>query len=283
MTRSRDPFYEFVKIKPIDITGAVRLYIGFSSAILVKLLRLKKRLTNYQIPGAFVPGSSTMIVRIEGFYAEIRPRTGDLVIIAGMHEPITSSWFKVNNGDTVVDVGAHIGRYSLGAATNAERVIAIEPDPTNFSLLERNLKLNHFANVTALNIAASESEGDKVLFEQSGDNTGTSSLEANWAARANLHDNRAEVKVHCRPLDDIIRLLKVNHIEWLKIDVEGHELSVLKGAPKTLGITSRMIIEVSDQNKEPCSALLKSAGFTLISKESGLLVSNWFAVKAGGM
>ena len=65
--------------------------------------------------------------------------------------------FCPKEGDIVVDVGAHIGRYTLIAANRVGRngkVVAVEANPDNFEMLNNNVKLNRLTNVTSLNYAA---------------------------------------------------------------------------------------------------------------------------------
>ena len=75
--------------------------------------------------------------------------------------------FVPNQGDTVIDVGAHAGRYSIISSMkvgNTGRVIAIEPDPQMFLLLKRNLALNNLNNVMTLNCAVYSTNGKVKLY-----------------------------------------------------------------------------------------------------------------------
>ncbi len=272
---ARDSFYSFLRVRPLTIGDALRLYVGFAASFLLKITRLKRRLKNYQNPGAFVPGSSKMRVRVGSVLAMIRPKTGDLVIISGLHEPLATSWFKAKEGQTVVDIGAHIGRYALEAASKAAIVIAVEPDPSNFKLLEQNIRINGFRNVALLNAAVSSSAGRRTLYPQIGDNTGTSSLEPGWVPRARREVGVRGTSVECRTLDDIVSSFHIESIDWLKLDVEGHEVHVLEGGRNALSLTRNLIVEVSEENKKKCMQLIKMAGLRVESIEEGARVSNW--------
>ena len=72
--------------------------------------------------------------------------------------------FSPKEGDVVIDVGAHIGPYTLKASKRVGlngKIIAIEADPENFDILNRNIQLNKLTNVIALNYAVYSKE-DKI-------------------------------------------------------------------------------------------------------------------------
>ncbi len=122
----------------------------------------------------------------------------------------------------VVDVGANIGNHALFFAEHYDRVIAIEPNPRVFELLAFNAKLR--GNIRPLNIGASD-VNDELLLAFETDNWGGGRLAS---SRGEL--NRANnVPVKVRRLDDLSEL-DSRPVGLLKIDVEGHELRVLKGA-----------------------------------------------------
>lgn len=71
---------------------------------------------------------------------------------------------KINSNDYVLDIGAHVGIFTLYASNKARGVIALEPHPINFRYLKINLKLNDLDNVTPLNIAVSNYDGFGELY-----------------------------------------------------------------------------------------------------------------------
>lgn len=80
-----------------------------------------------------------------------------LSILSGTFEPFMEYWFRPQNIQIVVDVGAHIGRYTLLAAKavgKGGKVIALEPNHLNYQRLLSNVRLTNFDNVIALNLAA---------------------------------------------------------------------------------------------------------------------------------
>jgi FkbM family methyltransferase len=115
--------------------------------------------------------------------------------------------------DTFVDVGAHIGSYSLYASRYARRVIAVEPNPATFSRLLENIGLNG-AQIDARNIGASDKRETLRLHLQGETNAGGCSFV--------IEHGKGDVEVPCLPLGDICP-----QIDILKLDVEMMEYRVL--------------------------------------------------------
>lgn len=138
-----------------------------------------------------------------------------------------NEWLK--EGDWAVDVGANVGSYTLrmSALVGASgRVIAFEPVPATFELLAVNVMRAPFANVTLLNAAASSSQNvvSMELPTYSG-----SKLENPHQARLSISGT---LRVLCFSIDSL-QLSK--SIRLIKVDAEGHELSVLQGLSVVLG------------------------------------------------
>lgn len=264
-------------LRPVGLNSFLRFYLALAfSLFLVVFARSRFRST-----GHLTLGRSRLRVTTSGVLVEVQPGNNSLALLAGAHEPRTTSWFRVKPGDVVVDVGAHVGRYSLIAAKNASRVISIEPDPSNFALLESNIKLNGFSNILPMKLAASNNPGRRRFYLSGGGDSGTSSLEKSWSWALDKGVTRRELDVECETLDRLVMSLKLDHIDWLKVDVEGHELAVLEGARDTLGMTGKLILEVAEGNEAECNKIVEEAGFRLIAadegpKEQGLRSSsNW--------
>ncbi len=140
-------------------------------------------------------------------------------------EPLTMH-FLMNNirrDDIVLDVGAHIGIYTVHLAKKAKHVIAVEPEPQNLNLLIKNIKLNNVSSkVTILPVAACDYDGVAELYLHEA--SGRHSLKPIKDGGAGI------IKVKCRKLGSLLRnKLSINEVNIIKIDVEGSEASVLKG------------------------------------------------------
>jgi hypothetical protein len=77
-------------------------------------------------------------------------------MIRGTYEPYVQSILSRIKPNVVVDVGAHLGYYSLKLSKIASKVIAVEPHPSNFYWLQRNVKLNSVHNVEPIKVALSD-------------------------------------------------------------------------------------------------------------------------------
>jgi FkbM family methyltransferase len=135
---------------------------------------------------------------------------------------------------TVIDVGAHAGSYTR--ATRAAfgpraRIHCFEPNPALFSSLLPRLAGD--AGTTCHQVALGRAVGTATLFlDQPGSSRGSLIRETfDITRRPPAHSHEVSVKT----LDQAARELGIDHIDLLKIDVEGHELAVLQGAEELLG------------------------------------------------
>ena len=177
-------------------------------------------------------------------------------------EPEVTSVFRPRKGEIVVDVGAQVGRYSIITSKLVQKegkVIAIEPEPLNFKLLEANIKLHKAENIIPINCALTDTEGYTKLWL--GKTPG-------WHSCARVTNSKANftgdfVNVRCMSLDSLLRELGIQQIDWLKIDVEGAELMVLSGGLFALKNSKnlKIIIEVT-RNISATLGFLKMAGYT---------------------
>ncbi len=188
------------------------------------------------------PGSRYCRVRLmaDGNRFWVRPFSyDDLLTISPDYESVLNRW-RPRPGDTVVDAGAFIGRHTLAYARDVGprgRVIAVEPHPENFRLLQRNVRANGYQNVTCVPCALSNFTGQsRLAYDRE---TSTSAL-ATAGSRT--------VSVRVRTLDDLLAECQVSRVDLMKIDVEGAEVDVLRGAKKTLAAQPqpRLIIENHD-------------------------------------
>jgi FkbM family methyltransferase len=127
----------------------------------------------------------------------------------------------------VLDIGANIGNHTLAFATVAARVHAFEPVPHIHALLRRNVEQNALANVTLHALALSDHDGEATIHMVKAGNFGASGFDQ----RGN--DTEA-VQVQKRRGDALLAELGVNRVDLLKIDVEAHEVYVLRGLMETL-------------------------------------------------
>lgn len=269
----RESVLPYLGVRPIGFLNSLRLYAGYSIALCGRGFRPSAE----SAVGAVVPGRSLLTVSFLDIMAQVRPGTNDLDLLVH-HEPKTLSWFRVGAGEVVVDVGAHIGRYTLLAAKSGAKVISIEPDPSNFQLLESNVRLNRFNGVALYRVALSNAAGVRELILSSGTNRGTSFVTNHGRSDPSCQTSE-RIPVDCITLDDLSDAEGLRRIDWLKIDVEGHESEVLEGAVRSLRNTKNLILEVTAGNEQACRRRLDQAEFDLKAVEPGYPSSNWLLVK----
>ena len=254
---------------------AIRLVTAFVTSVVLKVANPSR----FQSVGLVTRGRQNLHVVVDGIEFEVRPRTNDLDLISPKHEPVTTGWFQVRANDVVIDVGAHIGRYALLAAANDANVIAVEPDPANFRLLEKNVQSNGRSNVVLVPEAMTAKPGKLLLSPAPAWNTGVSSVRPDSAGEFSPSVGAGEISVPGETLDNIVNAHGLSRIDWLKIDVEGHEIAVLEGGGLALDITRRLILEVTEQTEEACRRIVEAHGFGLVAVERGSPASNWLLAK----
>jgi FkbM family methyltransferase len=159
------------------------------------------------------------------FYCRINNE--DYTFMTG-HEDEIEEHFNPKDGEIVVDVGAHIGHYTILSSKrvgeNGE-VIAIEARPDNFEILNRSVKLNGLTNIVPLNYAAYSKQTKLKLYlpvEESG-----------FIIYNTIMVNRTKpegkfIEVKANTLDYLLQQNGIRDANWIKIDVEGAEFEVLE-------------------------------------------------------
>lgn len=178
-----------------------------------------------------------------------------LALATDRYETETTSLFEslVKPGAGVLDIGAHVGYFSLLAARgtgSTGKVYAFEPEPQNYQLLLRNIGSNGYTNVVATQKAVCDKIGSTTLFLTSLDNGRHSTYQ---------HDlpKTGSVTVETTTLDDFLAVKGWPRIDLAKVDVEGAEMDVLGGMGLLLDNSPdlKLIVEFSP-------SLLVNAGVT---------------------
>jgi FkbM family methyltransferase len=145
----------------------------------------------------------------------------------------------VRPGDTAFDVGANVGLYSVLLSRlcgPAGRVWAFEPVPDTYWRLRETLALNHCENVIPVRSAVSERPGcaRANLYESQFAEWNTLGIPPPRLANGRQVAPRESIEVSTQTLDGFCEAEKIQRIRFLKVDVEGFELSVLRGAERLL-------------------------------------------------
>jgi FkbM family methyltransferase len=199
--------------------------------------------------------------RLEAFFRDRLAPSGDEVcglkmqldpqewlqvdLLAGRSfEPLTTRLFKtvLGEGDTCIDVGAHVGFHTLMAARavgGTGRVIAVDPQPYTCERLITNARLNALTNILVVCAAAGASDGFVVLPTQRPSDKARLSL-----VGPGVSDDRTSFEVALVRLDALAERHQISGVRLLKIDVEGYESEVLRGARALLERTENIILEL---------------------------------------
>ena len=211
---------------------------------------------------------------------DIRDRIQFITYIDGKYtEPDTQALFRnlIEPKSCIVDIGANIGYYSLMAAAISpdSEIFAFEPLPKNVTAFKENISLNNYSNIHVEEVALSDEDGIGALTLMHTD------TESGWAhLLAKLPDDSGKyLKVKRFKLDTICKTLKIPSVDILKIDVEGHDFQVIKGAGQTLGAPGKRhcIIEFNDYDFQNHGII--SQGIDEFLKEKGYKL---FSIKKNG-
>jgi FkbM family methyltransferase len=216
----------------------------------------------------------------QGVGKGLRFNTGKSIAgyLLGTAEPDMQAALKilVRPGMTVYDMGANVGFISMIAARLVGpqgRVVSFEPLPANARQIKYNASLNDFSHIAVREEAMSDEDGKAVF--QTTDFPTTGRLDNGSVNEAQA----GEVLVAVRRLDAVIAEAKLPLPDLIKMDVEGAEANVLKGASQTLA-TARplMLIELHGTN-EPVASALEEQRYTahVLCSHGSILDAHWNA------
>lgn len=177
------------------------------------------------------------LIHRSGLRMKLRPDTDDLRIVKSnfVKKNYTRDFVPITKDSIVVDVGAHIGSFSIMAAKSAYKVLAFEPEPNNYRMLKKNMELNHLENMSIFEMAVSGISGYQDIYTYQGGSSADYSLYKRGIT--NIKTGR----IPTISVEDIIRREDLPRIDFLKLDCEGAEHDILRNisfetAAKILGI-----------------------------------------------
>jgi FkbM family methyltransferase len=191
----------------------------------------------------------------------LRVRSGDssesYMIDEIYHKKVYEKFYEAKAGDVVLDVGANIGAFSVkisGLVGEGGRIVAVEPESTNFRLLRSNIEMNDCKNILPVRTALGEHPGKASLnvYKKRGNNS--------FLAKKTESLERQE-EVGVRTLDDLLEECALSRLSLIKVDTEGYELKVLEGGSETIRrLKPRIVGEAHPHVSDSASVILRYLG-----------------------
>jgi FkbM family methyltransferase len=259
------------------LTSPLRHY-----AIRAPLTRSKNFIIRRLLPAMFPRSPACLIAQVPGggrVKIDYSEEIALLLLLHGSYEAaeIESLSRFAESGSVVIDVGANIGMYSVALASavgSAGKVLAFEPVPQTLDKLRRNIALNGLNNIEIVAAAAGEAAGS-IDIRLANDSA--------YASIVQVKQNRATGETLAVPVLTLDEVWEERHrpmISFCKVDVEGAELAVLKGAETMLRTCRPTLLLEGDAGPEldALIAWLASRGYREL-RPTGFLPWNHLFVR----
>ena len=169
---------------------------------------------------------------------------------------------KVEKGDTVIDIGGHIGIFSVYAAHLSEtgKVHAFEPFIENFTRLENHKQINAKENLFVYHKGIAAADGKQLLNLSPDDNTGGHSIHLKT-------QSERKIEIETINLPSFCEREKINSIDFLKLDCEGAEFEIIRSCESILPRVKKIVMEChpfANNTADEMVTLLQKSGFHVI-------------------
>lgn len=224
------------------------------------------------------PGIPLLTRTNVGWWLAVNDNCSDAIFSNGYEVPESKFMERfLKPGMTVLDIGAHHGYFTLLSARqvgSSGSVISFEPSPREFKRLLTHVRINSCGNVRAEPIALGDKQERSKLFVVQGRDTGCNSLRP-----PDVSEPTTPLEVSTHTLDGYMAETGTKRVDFIKMDVEGAELAVLRGAEDLLARHPRPVIlcEVDDRRTRPWG-YGKQAVLDLLRS----LRFRWFGLDANG-
>jgi FkbM family methyltransferase len=245
-----------------------RLFLGKQMRQLLPAFRLNRHL-------AWLFGRSIKVsVMGRTLYLDLRDEAVSSSLYSeGIWEPEETAFVEktLRPGMVFVDIGAHIGYFALmasGIVGNSGKVFAFEPDPGNFSLLERNVNTNHCQNVVVEQKAVTASS-DKLLLYRSPNNWGDHrAYKPQYETGRDGRERRSAISVQATSLDAYFEQ-NPTRIDFVKMDIQGSEYAAFAGMHRVLEQNPDIVVLTEFWPKGLREAGVRPEVFLDAARESG--------------
>jgi FkbM family methyltransferase len=202
---------------------------------------------------------------INGTKVFVRAKTADRMIFKEIfiEEIYNKHNIEIEDGDTVVDIGANIGIFSIYASSKVSRgkVFSFEPFEENYKILCKQIQSNNLINVFPYNLGVSSITGEQTLY-LSPTNTGGHSIKFDQGA--------SSVLIKTITLSEFCKSNNIPRIDFLKIDCEGSEFEILEESPHILDRVKKLVMEChpyKNKSVEDMIELLEKHHFKVIVED----------------
>ena len=158
-----------------------------------------------------------------GLKLKLRTNSTDIYAFTNVWliEEYRKEGFAIKSADNIIDVGAHIGLFTVYASQFCKngKIFSYEPVKENFELLKENISLNVLNNVYIFNNAVSDDTGLIKIYLN----------EKDQAAHSSYHKSEKYIEANAVSIKDIIDMNKIENCDFLKLDCEGLEFKILDG------------------------------------------------------
>jgi FkbM family methyltransferase len=209
----------------------------------------------------------TSIIQKQQFNVHYRPGTVDENVLNESFEKdlffTLTPEYRLQPDHIIVDIGAHIGCFSLLAASKATsgKIYSFEPAAETYQLLEKNVQTNKLSNIKIFQSAVAAKNGTTRLYHDT--------LTGNWGHTIIKEVSAESEMVNCITLESFIESEKIQHIDFIKFNCEGAEFGILiNTSPAILRRINCMLILYhgyleETYSKEQLAEHLSNAGFII--------------------
>lgn len=198
--------------------------------------------------------------------------------IAMIDSEFSMMFDTIKDGDIAIDIGANVGFYTLGLSTlvgDTGKVYSFEPGPVSFALLSRNVFANKATlsnNIVLENLGVSDRDSESYLFINPNGESDNQVHHDVSSYKFRNEPSRDKVSIRLVSLDSYFSNVSTSDIKYIKIDTQGHEYYVLKGAQRILTESNDTVVTVEyapylkaweNFTQDDFYSLIKSMGFRI--------------------
>jgi len=167
-------------------------------------------------------------------------------------------YLELKKGDVVFEIGAYIGFHAIKMSelvSKDGKIIAVEAVPDNFRLLVKNIEVNQINNIIPIHLAVWEKKGVIPFnINQNQENS----------ACADVVESKSKMDISCDTIDNIYHQLKLDKIDFVRVQTNGAEQEALKGMTKVLKMYPKLLVAVPYKNKDVIQQILIKEGYSTI-------------------